>query len=121
MPHELDQILIVEGQTGFAYKLGELRGLIMNMAKFGPEEDEIEQVRKIIVEVFQNGDKAVSEFTKDYDGVDLRPDEFRISEEDLAKAHKETEEGSRELCWKEPGRAGGTPLYELLEVHSKSF
>ena len=24
------------------------------------------------------------------------------------------EEGSRQLCWKEPGRAGGTPLYELL-------
>jgi len=29
--------------------------------------------------------------------VDLRPDEFRISEEDLAKAHKETEESSPEL------------------------
>ena len=97
MPHELDKILIVEGQTGFPYKLGELRGLIMNMAKFGPDEDELEQVRKIIVEVFQNGDKAVSKFTKDYDGVELRPDELRISEEDLEKAHKEIEESSPEL------------------------
>jgi len=69
----------------------------MNMARFGPDEDELEQVRKIIVEVFQNGDKAVSKFTKDFDGVDLRPDEFRISEEDLEKAHKETEESSPEL------------------------
>ncbi len=97
MSHDLDQILIVEGQPEFAHKLGELRGLIMNMAKFGPDEGELEQVRKIIVEVFRNGDKAVSEFTKEYDGVDLRPDEFRISEEDLAKAHKETKESNPEL------------------------
>ncbi len=89
MPHELDQILTVEGQPGFPYKLGELRGLTMNMAIFGPHEDELQDVRKILVEVFEHRDKAVAQYTEEFDQVKLTPEQFHVSKEELEEAHKE--------------------------------
>jgi len=89
MPHELDKILIVEGQAGFPYQLGELRGLILNAATFGPDKDEYGQVSNIICDVFQRRDEAVAEYTEKFDSVKLTPAQFRISEKDLEKAHKE--------------------------------
>jgi len=89
MNDELDQILVSEGQPGFPCKLGELRGLVMNAATFGPYENEFKRVGEIIWEVGEQGDKALRKFTKDYDGVDLTPEEFQISKEELEKAHGE--------------------------------
>jgi histidinol dehydrogenase len=91
MSDELDQILVLEGQSGFPYKLGELRGSVMITAKFGPGEKEFDQVKEIVSEVVKQRDEAIRKFTKVYDGVDLTPDEFRISKENLKAAHKETQ------------------------------
>jgi len=88
LSNELDQILTVEGQPGFPYKLGELRGLTMNMAKFGPDEDGLQDVRKILVEVFEHRDKAVAQYTEEFDQVKLMPEQFHVSKGELEEAHK---------------------------------
>ena len=95
--NQLDQIFVSEGQPGFSYKLGEARGLVMSMAKFGPGQKEFDQVKKIIFKVAKQGDRALREFTKAYDGKNLTPKRFRVSKKDLKAAHKEIEEDNPEL------------------------
>jgi len=46
-------------------------------------------VRDIIEQVRLGGDEAVAKLTEKYDGVRLRPDEFRIAESQLVEAHKQ--------------------------------
>jgi histidinol dehydrogenase len=97
MPHELDQILLFSSQSDFDTKLQELHKKLLSEARFGgfnPQSAENwGQVRNIIVQVDQPTDKAVDEavrkFTKEFDGPDLPPEQFKISRGDLEKAHKE--------------------------------
>jgi histidinol dehydrogenase len=88
MPHELDQILLSHKQKDFKNRLIELRFKVVHAARFKIDSKENEQLRKIVQDVMKRGDEAVAEYTKRFDGVDLRPEEFPISEEDLEKAHK---------------------------------
>jgi len=81
---ELDKILISPSK-----RLVEIRSAVMRAAAFDSVSDEGKQVLNIINKVRYEKDKAVAKFTKDYDEVDLRSDEFQISNEDLEKAHKE--------------------------------
>ena len=87
MTNKLDKILISENQPNFAYKLGQLRGSMLHGATFDPNEDEFKNVSKIIWEVTEHGDDALRKFTKDYDHVDIQPDQFQISKEELEQAH----------------------------------
>jgi len=88
MPHELDQILLSHKQKDFKNRLIELRLKVVHAARFKIDSKENEQLRKIVQDIMKRGDEAVAEYTKMFDGVDLRPEEFPISEEDLEKAHK---------------------------------
>jgi len=87
LSNQLDQILISENQPDFAYKLGQLRGSMLHGATFDPNEDEFKNVSKIIWEVTEHGDDALRKFTKDYDHVDIQPEEFQISKKELEQAH----------------------------------
>jgi histidinol dehydrogenase len=49
--------------------------------------DFAETVRKIVADVAQRGDTAVSEYTEKFDAVTLTANEFRISTDDLKAAH----------------------------------
>ncbi len=86
MTHELDQILISPSE-----RLVEIRSAVMQAATFDSVSDEGKQVLNIINEVRYRKDTAVAEYTKEYDDIELSPDEFRVSKEDLEKAHKEIE------------------------------
>jgi len=88
---ELDQILISPSQPDFEEKLDKLRSGIMRLAMFLAGDERIKQVVKIVREVadVERGDEAVAGYTKEYDDIELSPDEFRVSKEDLEKAHKE--------------------------------
>ena len=87
MTNQLDKILIYENLPNFSYKLGQLRGSILHGATFDPDEDKFKNVSKIIWEVTKYGDDALRKFTKDYDHVDIQPDQFQISKEELEQAH----------------------------------
>ena len=45
-------------------------------------------VREIVSEVRARGDEALAAFTRQFDGVDLRPDRFRVTEEEVDVAHR---------------------------------
>ena len=42
---------------------------------------------RVLGEVAEQGDAAVAKYTKEFDRVELRPAEFRVPAQDLAKAH----------------------------------
>lgn len=84
MSDELDKILISPSK-----RLVEIRSAIMQAAAFDSVSNEGKQVLNIINEVRNDKDKAVVKFTKNYDGVELKPEQFRVSREDLKKAHNE--------------------------------
>ncbi|MHC4462001.1 MAG: histidinol dehydrogenase [Planctomycetota bacterium] len=100
MNEELDQILILPSELNFKEKIEKLREKKAPAGRFaGYESKESLQVLEIIREVaeegpkekrkYANSDDAVAGFTKDYDGIELKPEEFRVSKEDLKKAHDE--------------------------------
>jgi len=97
MPHELDQILISHSQPDFSGRLVQLRMAICQAATFNPRSDEGKEVVEIIEKVLEHGDDAVAEYTEKFDRVKLRPDQFRVSKEELEEAHKETGKDLLEL------------------------
>ena len=88
MPHDLDQILISSSQLDFAENLSKLRFAVVHAARFRIDSKENEQLRSIVQNVMKRGDEAVAEYTKEFDGVELLPKDFRISNQDLEKAHR---------------------------------
>ena len=89
MNEELDQILILHSQPDFSGRLVQLRMAICQAATFNPRSDEGKEVVEIIEKVLEHGDKAVAEYTREFDKVDLTPQEFLVSKENLEKAHRE--------------------------------
>ncbi len=88
MNNELNQILFFSTEPDFHTKFERLHLATMRQAVI--KADDIRgRVREIIINVGQAGDEALVEFTKRYDGVELKPQELRISKQELQKAHKE--------------------------------
>jgi len=89
---ELDKILISHKDADFQKRLVNRRSEMMKFARFAATSSEYGQVRKIFLDVVKRRDEAVAEYTKKFDGVDLKPQEFRVPQRELEKAHKEINE-----------------------------
>jgi len=90
VPHELNQILLCSSEAGFEKKIEKLRSKMMLAARFaGYGSEENQQVVEILRNVAERGDHAVAEYTAKFDGVKLTPQEFRVSKDELEKAHRE--------------------------------
>ncbi len=94
---ELKQILISHKQPDFIKKLIRLRFETMQASMFGPGDDRAKQLNSIIYGVAGQGDKAVAEYTEKFDGVKLTPEQFRVSQQELKKAHAEIKSDEPEL------------------------
>ncbi|HUW19044.1 MAG TPA: histidinol dehydrogenase [Sedimentisphaerales bacterium] len=101
MSDELEEILILSSQKDFKDRLRELHGKLLRAARFGGFDKESEKkqkkVRDILRDVANNGYEAVRKYTKKFDKVDLRRDEFRVSPEQLENAHREIEQEHKQL------------------------
>jgi len=86
---ELDQILISSSQPDFVYRFTKIRAGVFKATHFDYGSDEDKQLDNILSEVSRRGDAAIAEFTERFDGIKLTPEQFRVSLEDLKKAHKE--------------------------------
>jgi histidinol dehydrogenase len=86
MVNELDKILIKHDQPDFAVRLGLIRAAVVRATHFDSEKEK--QLDAILEEVNKRGDEAVAEYTENFDGVKLTPEQFRISETELNDAHK---------------------------------
>ena len=89
MTDKLDQILISSSQPDFQKQIKNLHEKLLRKARFGGPEEE--PVWEIIRNVTKRGDEAVAEYTEEFDGVKLTPKQFRVSAEELKKAHKEVD------------------------------
>ncbi len=88
MSHELDKILIKYDQPDFVERLTAIRGAVFSAAHFSSGSEKDKQLDAVLDEVGRRGDEAVAEFTEKFDGVKLTPEQFRIPETELNKAHK---------------------------------
>ncbi len=91
MTTQLDKILISEGQPDFESRLQSFSSSIADLAFFGfqkPNKKNRRDVEDIVNSVYERGDEALIEYTEKFDGIKLSPDQFRVSKEDLEKAHK---------------------------------
>jgi len=90
--NKLDQILISASQDDFNKQIAGLHWRLLKAARFGGFDKESEKNRRMVLDVIRNVDargyEAVREYTKKYDKVDITPDRFRVSTQDLQKAHK---------------------------------
>ncbi len=89
MPHELDKILISSSQPDFVDRFVKIREAVFKATHFDFGSSEDEQLDDILDRVSKRKDSAVAEYTEKFDGVKLRPEQFRISKEELEKAHEE--------------------------------
>jgi len=85
---QLDKILISYDKLGFGDRLSNIRSEIQRAARFLVGDERLEQVIEIIREVKKQGDRAVAKFTEKFDNVNLTPEQFQVSQEDLEAAHK---------------------------------
>ena len=95
MSDKLDQILIFSSQPDFQYQIKSLHLKLKRKARFGGTEEE--PVWEIINKVSKEGDKAVAYYTEKFDKVKLTPEQFRVSEEELKKAHTESKKNNPKL------------------------
>lgn len=97
MNSELNSIVISHLEPSFVKELGKLRSRVCAMATFNPRSKEGQKVAEIIDEVWERHDEAIREKTREFDGVDLEPDEFRIPLTKLAEAHDQLVRNSPDL------------------------
>jgi len=89
MKNELDHILISSNSPQWEQKLGKLHEALLKATYFTGEDQRHKSLMQILDGVRTRGDKAVREFTKKFDNVNLKPENFRIATEQLEKAHEE--------------------------------
>jgi histidinol dehydrogenase len=89
----LDQILILSSQPGFEEKIAKFHSKMIHTARFGEYgSDEYQRVAEILRNVADRGDQALAEYTEKFDGVKLTPPEFRVSKDQLDKAHRDIDQ-----------------------------
>jgi histidinol dehydrogenase len=92
LDNELNQILISYNQPDFNNQLDNCFVAMAGMSHFGVGDLQAENFQKVVEilgEVAKKGNAAVAEFTEQFDGVKLTPEQFRIPKKDLEKAHKQ--------------------------------
>jgi len=88
MNDELDNLLISWSEPRADDRLLKLHWEMKRGASFADGTREREDVREICRKVWE-GDRVLAEYTEKFDGVKLAPEQFRVSEKELAQAHKE--------------------------------
>ncbi len=95
MPHELDQILIPASDPDWHVRLREIHATARRATYFEDGSKEDKQLNEILrtLREHRGANSAIMDYTNRFDKVQLTPEQFRISKEDLEKAHKETDSG----------------------------
>jgi len=86
---ELDKILISYKQANFEERVIGLRVQVISASRFKTDDERNAQLNEIFSEIVTRKNAAIAEFTEKFDGVKLTPDQFRVDEADLKKAHNE--------------------------------
>ena len=89
MANNLDQILISHKDPNFVPELRELQAKIRAEALFEYATKERNDIEKIILNIINRRCEALIKYTKEFDNVELTPDQIQISKKDLEEAHSQ--------------------------------
>jgi histidinol dehydrogenase len=88
MDRQLETLLILSREGDGRARLDALRSEMLSAARLaGTDSEQNLKVVRILREVAERGDEAVADCTRQFDAVDLTPEAFRVSREELAAAH----------------------------------
>lgn len=88
MNQDLKNILITSKEANFDARIHELREALTSEARFqGYDSEESQKVINIIREVGEKKNSALIDFTDKFDNVKLTPEQLKISQIELEKAH----------------------------------
>ena len=88
MNPSLQELILSSSDPGFTAGFQKLRSEMRLAARFARyDSPENFKVLEVLREVGTKGDLAVAQYTNEFDHVHLRPEEFRVSSQDLSKAH----------------------------------
>jgi len=91
MNKRLDEIVVFANKQAFAKRLEDLRRKLVRAAMFESAGENEAQLRRIIRQVAEFGDTALAELTEQFDNVALKPNQFRISTDEMKKAASEVD------------------------------
>ncbi len=88
MGEGLEELLILSSQAESAAKIAKLRLDMLEAARLaGQDSEQNRTVVEVLRSIRERGDEAVAGYTEKFDRVSLSPSEFRISADELARAH----------------------------------
>jgi len=88
MSDTLQDLLIASSDSDFDIKLTQLRSDMSLAARLaGHDSEQNRTVARILCDVAERGDRAVTQYTKQFDDVELHGAEFRIGPDELRAAH----------------------------------
>ena len=89
MNPSLQDLVLSFSDPDFKAKLKKLRSEMLEAARLaGPESEQNRTVVGILRDVAERGDPAVAEYTKKFDGATLEPSQFRVTPDELSRAHQ---------------------------------
>jgi len=94
--NQLGKILISYKQPNFDKEFEKLRSSSFQASWFH-DYSNINKVKEIVKDVMYRFDEAVAEYTEEFDGVKLTPEQFCVSNKDLKKAYKELKKNNPKL------------------------
>jgi len=88
MSGSLNELLMLSSGPDFEARLAKLRREMLTAARLaGYDSEQNRTVIGVLHDVQERGDAAVAEYTRQFDRVELRPEQFRIAVEELRAAH----------------------------------
>jgi histidinol dehydrogenase len=85
----LQELVLSFSDPGFEARLRKLRSEMLQAARLaGPDSEQNRTVVSVLRDVVERGDPAVAEYTRNFDGVELQPSQFRIGTDELSQAHR---------------------------------
>ena len=87
MAKRFQNIVIDHTNPNFNDKMQQLRNEHSMSDYIRTHEEIVNRVRVVVKDIAENGDKALANYTEKFDGVKLSPNEFKVTEQDMADAH----------------------------------
>jgi histidinol dehydrogenase len=87
MAKRFQNIVIDQSSDDYNDKMQRLRNEHSMSDYIKTHEEIVNRVRGVVKDISENGDAALANYTEKFDGVKLTPKEFRVTNEDMAKAH----------------------------------
>src|SRR4030042_138491 len=89
MSRRFDEILILSSQPDANQRIDEVLKEKVRSRIWLPDDPRYGELETITQDVVRDGDAAVARSTEELDGVRLAPEEFRVSQDELQKAHSQ--------------------------------